>query len=47
MSFFDKTDTGELNTRMFDDVKKVQDGIAEKVGVALNEKFTDFLLLLV
>lgn len=35
IGYFDTHDTGELNTRMFEDVKKIQDGIAEKVGVAL------------
>mgnify|MGYP000257563118 CR=1 FL=1 len=35
IGFFDTHDTGQLNTRMFGDVKKIQDGIAEKVGVAI------------
>ena len=35
VGYFDTNDTGELNTRMFDDVKKIQDGIAEKVGIAI------------
>jgi len=35
IGYFDTNDTGELNTRMFDDVKKIQDGIAEKVGIAI------------
>ena len=35
IGFFDVHDTGELNTRILNDVKKVQDSISEKVGVAI------------
>merc|ERR1712227_1199065 len=35
IAYFDVNDTGEMNTRLFDDVKKIQDSIAEKVGVAI------------
>ena len=35
IGFFDTNDTGELNTRMYDDVKKIHDGIGEKVGIAV------------
>ena len=39
IAYFDVNDTGEMNTRLFDDVKKIQDSIAEKVGVAIQENF--------
>ena len=35
MGFFDTRDTGELNTRMFEDVKKISNGLGEKVGVTI------------
>ena len=35
IGFFDTADTGVLNARMFDDVKKIQDGIGEKTGRAV------------
>jgi ABC-type multidrug transport system fused ATPase/permease subunit len=43
IGYFDTHDTGEMNTRLFDDVKKIQDGIAEKVGVAVQEKIKNFV----
>ena len=36
IGFFDVTDTGKLNTRMVDDMKKIEDAIAEKMGIAIN-----------
>ena len=42
IAYFDVNDTGEMNTRLFDDVKKIQDSIAEKVGVAIQENFLQF-----
>ena len=33
ITYFDTHDVGELNTRMFDDIKKVNDSIGEKAGL--------------
>ena len=44
IAYFDVNDTGEMNTRLFDDVKKIQDSIAEKVGVAIQENFKHIFL---
>ena len=45
IAYFDVNDTGEMNTRLFDDVKKIQDSIAEKVGVAIQENFSRYFCL--
>uniref|UniRef100_A0A3Q3VSZ1 Uncharacterized protein n=1 Tax=Mola mola TaxID=94237 RepID=A0A3Q3VSZ1_MOLML len=35
VSWFDVTETGELNTRLTDDVYKIQEGIGDKVGMLI------------
>ena len=39
IGYFDTQDTGELNARMFEDVKKIQSGIADKVGMCIQSAF--------
>ncbi|KAM7383493.1 hypothetical protein PAMP_003139 [Pampus punctatissimus] len=47
ISWFDVTETGELNTRLTDDVYKIQEGIGDKVGMliqAFSTFFTSFII---
>ncbi|KAM7420780.1 hypothetical protein PAMA_015143 [Pampus argenteus] len=47
ISWFDVTETGELNTRLTDDVYKIQEGIGDKVGMllqAFSTLFTSFII---
>ena len=39
MSYFDTVDVGEINARMFEDIKKIQEGIADKVGMVIQSVF--------
>ncbi|CAG5103938.1 Oidioi.mRNA.OKI2018_I69.chr1.g1009.t1.cds [Oikopleura dioica] len=39
MSYFDTVDVGEINARMFEDIKKIQEGIADKVGMVIQSIF--------
>ncbi|XP_061811654.1 ATP-dependent translocase ABCB1-like isoform X1 [Nerophis lumbriciformis] len=42
ISWFDVSETGELNTRLTDDVYKIQEGIGDKVGMLL-QSFATFI----
>ncbi|KAK2910243.1 ATP-binding cassette, sub-family B (MDR/TAP), member 4 isoform X2 [Channa argus] len=42
IGWFDVNETGELNTRLIDDVYKIQEGIGDKVGMLL-QAFTTFI----
>uniref|UniRef100_A0A667Z073 ATP-binding cassette, sub-family B (MDR/TAP), member 4 n=1 Tax=Myripristis murdjan TaxID=586833 RepID=A0A667Z073_9TELE len=42
IGWFDVNETGELNTRLTDDVYKIQEGIGDKVGMLI-QSFTTFL----
>lgn len=42
ISWFDVNDTGELNTRLTDDVYKIQEGIGDKVGLLI-QSYTTFI----
>uniref|UniRef100_H3BX23 ATP-binding cassette, sub-family B (MDR/TAP), member 4 n=1 Tax=Tetraodon nigroviridis TaxID=99883 RepID=H3BX23_TETNG len=42
ISWFDVNDTGELNTRLTDDVYKIQEGIGDKVGLLI-QAYTTFI----
>lgn len=42
ISWFDITETGELNTRLTDDVYKIQEGIGDKVGLLI-QAYTTFI----
>uniref|UniRef100_A0A3Q3W6X8 Uncharacterized protein n=1 Tax=Mola mola TaxID=94237 RepID=A0A3Q3W6X8_MOLML len=42
ISWFDVNETGELNTRLTDDVYKIQEGIGDKVGM-LVQSYTTFI----
>ncbi|XP_035989699.1 ATP-dependent translocase ABCB1-like isoform X2 [Fundulus heteroclitus] len=41
IGWFDVNETGELNTRLTDDVYKIQEGIGDKVGMLI-QRFTSF-----
>lgn len=41
ISWFDVNETGELNTRLTDDIYKIQEGIGDKVGMLI-QSFTTF-----
>lgn len=43
IGWFDVNETGELNTRLTDDVYKIQEGIGDKVGMLL-QGFTSFVV---
>ncbi|XP_075994467.1 ATP-dependent translocase ABCB1 [Genypterus blacodes] len=43
IGWFDVNETGELNTRLTDDVYKIQEGIGDKVGMLL-QSFTTFIV---
>ncbi|KAG8559745.1 hypothetical protein GDO81_017438 [Engystomops pustulosus] len=42
IGWFDCTSVGELNTRMFDDINKINDAIADQVGIFV-QRFTTFI----
>ncbi|XP_054597176.2 ATP-dependent translocase ABCB1 isoform X2 [Nothobranchius furzeri] len=42
IGWFDVTETGELNTRLTDDVYKIQEGIGDKVGMLI-QSFSSFV----
>uniref|UniRef100_UPI0037E91357 ATP-dependent translocase ABCB1 n=1 Tax=Semicossyphus pulcher TaxID=241346 RepID=UPI0037E91357 len=42
ISWFDVTETGELNTRLTDDVYKIQEGIGDKAGMLI-QAYTTFI----
>ncbi|XP_054636825.1 ATP-dependent translocase ABCB1-like [Dunckerocampus dactyliophorus] len=46
IGWFDVNDTGELNTRLTDDVYKIQEGIGEKMGM-LSKSFSTVILSLI
>lgn len=42
IGWFDCNSVGELNTRMSDDINKIQDAIADQVGIFI-QRFTTFV----
>ncbi|XP_061918788.1 ATP-dependent translocase ABCB1-like isoform X1 [Entelurus aequoreus] len=46
ISWFDLNKTGELNTRLTDDIYKIQEGIGHKMGM-LSQSFTTFIVSLI
>ena len=40
VGYFDTHSAAELNTRLFDDIKKISNGINDKVGIATQVKYT-------
>jgi ABC-type multidrug transport system fused ATPase/permease subunit len=41
IGYYDTHDAGELNSRLFDDIQKIRNGIGEKVGIAI-QSFMQF-----
>ena len=50
VGYFDLNSVAEMNMRLFDDIKRVSDGVGDKLGVAVQVRvlnftiFTNFLL---
>ena len=42
VGYFDMNSAAEMNTRLFDDIKKVSDGVGDKLGLAVQARVPSY-----